>query len=209
MGALGLIQNPGNDPDNATTTAGVTFLGQFLDHDMTFDATSRLGVPPGRSDRKNTRTPSSISTRSTGADRSPTSNCTISEDRVKFKIERLRALIRRPAARRPAARRSSRTRGMKSTSSSRGCRRLSCASTTESSTSCAPAARTSGCRTGRGGGRTRRRQSMPRRSMIQGDTRLRSVFAEARRLVTWHYQWIIVNEFLPQHCRRTRWSTTC
>ena len=28
-------------------------------------------------------------------------------------------------------------------------------------------------------------------------TRLRNVFAEARRLVTWHYQWIIVNEFLP------------
>jgi hypothetical protein len=28
-------------------------------------------------------------------------------------------------------------------------------------------------------------------------TRLRSVFAEARRLVTWHYQWIIVHEFLP------------
>ena len=23
------------------------------------------------------------------------------------------------------------------------------------------------------------------------------MFAEARRLVTWHYQWIIVNEFLP------------
>ena len=29
------------------------------------------------------------------------------------------------------------------------------------------------------------------------DNRQRRVFAEARRLVTWHYQWIIVNEFLP------------
>ncbi len=29
----------------------------------------------------------------------------------------------------------------------------------------------------------------------------RSVFEQARRLVTWHYQWIIVNEFLP-HDRR-------
>jgi hypothetical protein len=27
--------------------------------------------------------------------------------------------------------------------------------------------------------------------------RQRSVFSEARRIVTWHYQWIIVNEFLP------------
>ena len=31
----------------------------------------------------------------------------------------------------------------------------------------------------------------------EGDQQ-RSVFAEARRMVTWHYQWIIVNEFLPQ-----------
>ena len=30
----------------------------------------------------------------------------------------------------------------------------------------------------------------------EGDRR-RSVFSEARRLATWHYQWIIVNEFLP------------
>ena len=29
------------------------------------------------------------------------------------------------------------------------------------------------------------------------DNRQPGVFAEARRLVTWHYQWIIVNEFLP------------
>jgi hypothetical protein len=30
------------------------------------------------------------------------------------------------------------------------------------------------------------------------DDRRRTVFSEARRLVTWHYHWIIVNEFLPQ-----------
>jgi hypothetical protein len=30
------------------------------------------------------------------------------------------------------------------------------------------------------------------------DDRSRAVFLEARRLVTWHYHWIIVNEFLPQ-----------
>ena len=30
------------------------------------------------------------------------------------------------------------------------------------------------------------------------DDRRRAVFLEARRLVTWHYHWIIVNEFLPQ-----------
>ena len=34
-------------------------------------------------------------------------------------------------------------------------------------------------------------------SDVQEGTRMRNVFAEARRLVTWHYQWIIVHEFLP------------
>jgi hypothetical protein len=36
-----LTPNP-NNPDNPDHTAGVTFLGQFLDHDMTFDPTSSL-----------------------------------------------------------------------------------------------------------------------------------------------------------------------
>ena len=36
-----LAPNP-NNPDNPNQTAGFTFLGQFLDHDMTFDPTSTL-----------------------------------------------------------------------------------------------------------------------------------------------------------------------
>jgi hypothetical protein len=41
-----LIVNPAlsaNNPDNPTHTAGTTFFGQFIDHDITFDATSELG----------------------------------------------------------------------------------------------------------------------------------------------------------------------
>ena len=45
-------------------------------------------------------------------------------------------------------------------------------------------------------------RARPRAAFAAGnartDDRRRSVFSEARRLVTWHYQWIIVNEFLPQ-----------
>ena len=40
-----LITDPAksvHNPDNPTMTAGFTFLGQFLDHDMTFDPTSSL-----------------------------------------------------------------------------------------------------------------------------------------------------------------------
>ena len=49
-GPLGLIVNPGANRDNPTHTAGMTFIGQFLDHDLTLDATSPLGVEtdPGR-----------------------------------------------------------------------------------------------------------------------------------------------------------------
>ena len=38
-------------------TAGTTFLGQFLDHDMTFDTTSPLGVPTDPEASPNARTP--------------------------------------------------------------------------------------------------------------------------------------------------------
>ena len=43
---VALIVDPAlslNNPNNDSHTAGVTFVGQFLDHDMTFDTTSRLG----------------------------------------------------------------------------------------------------------------------------------------------------------------------
>ncbi len=47
----------GTNPDNPTMTAGSTFVGQFTDHDITFDQTSRLGVPQSPVLSPNTRTP--------------------------------------------------------------------------------------------------------------------------------------------------------
>jgi hypothetical protein len=44
--AINLIVDPAlnvNNPNNTTHTAGNTFMGQFMDHDMTFDQTSALG----------------------------------------------------------------------------------------------------------------------------------------------------------------------
>jgi len=43
--------------DNPDMTAGVTFFGQFLDHDLTFDLNSRLGVPAVPQRSPNERTP--------------------------------------------------------------------------------------------------------------------------------------------------------
>ena len=47
----------GTNPDNPTMTAGSTFVGQFIDHDITFDQTSQLGVPQDPLVSPNTRTP--------------------------------------------------------------------------------------------------------------------------------------------------------
>ncbi len=47
----------GTNPDNPTMTAGSTFVGQFVDHDITFDQTSTLGVAQNPLTSRNTRTP--------------------------------------------------------------------------------------------------------------------------------------------------------
>jgi hypothetical protein len=50
--------NPyGTNPDNPTMTAGSTFVGQFTDHDITFDQTSHLGVSQNPLTSPNARTP--------------------------------------------------------------------------------------------------------------------------------------------------------
>jgi hypothetical protein len=59
-GPVALIADPAlsvNNPDNPAHTAGTTFMGQFLDHDITFDLTSRLNVPASPEGSPNSRTP--------------------------------------------------------------------------------------------------------------------------------------------------------
>ena len=49
--------NPyGTNPDNPTMTAGSTFVGQFTDHDITFDQTSQLGETANPLTSPNSRT---------------------------------------------------------------------------------------------------------------------------------------------------------
>jgi hypothetical protein len=60
-GPVQLIIDPAksvNNPNNSTHTAGTTFFGQFIDHDITFDTTSPLGIPTEPSSSRNSRTPS-------------------------------------------------------------------------------------------------------------------------------------------------------
>ena len=59
-GPIALITDPAQlvvNRDNPSHTAGTTFFGQFLDHDLTFDAASPLGVPTDPSQSRNSRTP--------------------------------------------------------------------------------------------------------------------------------------------------------
>jgi hypothetical protein len=59
-GPVALIVDPllsVNNPNNDLQTAGMTFLGQFIDHDMTFDTTSRLGRPTNPRRAPNARRP--------------------------------------------------------------------------------------------------------------------------------------------------------
>ena len=59
-GPVLLITDPSlsaNNPNNPEQTAGSTFVGQFLDHDMTFDVGSRLGHATEPRTAVNARTP--------------------------------------------------------------------------------------------------------------------------------------------------------
>ena len=59
-GPVALIVDPAlsvNNPNHPTHTAGMTFLGQFLDHDITFDRKSPLGKPRPPITAPNARTP--------------------------------------------------------------------------------------------------------------------------------------------------------
>jgi len=59
-GPVQLIVDPDlnlNNPNNDLHTAGTTFMGQFMDHDVTFDLTSRLGVPTPPERSPNIRDP--------------------------------------------------------------------------------------------------------------------------------------------------------
>ena len=61
-GPIALITEPTlrvNNPDAPLPmgAAGTTFMGQFIDHDMTFDAGSRLGVPTAPQAATNSRAP--------------------------------------------------------------------------------------------------------------------------------------------------------
>ena len=159
-----------NNPDNPTHTAGTTFFGQFVDHDLTFDATSELGVATEPRGSANGRTPVLDLDSLYGG--GPVASPQLYErDRVRLRIasggqfEDLprdgdgRAVIGDP----------------------RNDENLIVSGLHAAFILFHNAVVDHERRRRRGEGRSRS-----------------ELFAAARRRVTWHYQWIIVNEYLPQ-----------
>jgi hypothetical protein len=195
-GPIDLITDPAlskNNPDNAAHTAGTTFFGQFLDHDMTFDTTSRLGVPTAPERSPNARTPTfDLDTVYGGG---PTASPQLYErDRVKFRIESSGRFEDLPRA----------SGGAAIIGDPRNDENLMIAGLQAAFL----------CFHNKVVDRLREDSNFnnmvraERESLLDAegegeiaasaDTTSSSTFADARRIVTWHYQWIILNEFLPQ-----------
>jgi hypothetical protein len=171
-GPIALIADPQlnlNNQNNPTHTAGTTFFGQFLDHDMTFDNTSQLGVPKAPETSPNTRTPALDLDSVYGG--GPTANPELysSTDTAKLRIEsggRFEDVPRR-------------SDGVAIIADPRNDENV-----VISGLQCAFIL-------------FHNRVVDLVRSQNPGASAA-TIFALARQQVTWHYQWIILKEFLPQ-----------
>lgn len=198
-GPVQLIVDPAlsvNNPDNRTTTAGVTFLGQFLDHDITFDASSRLGVPTRPERSVNARTPNFDLDSVYG--RGPIADAQLYDaaDRAKLKVESGGQFEDLPRT----------SDGVAIIADPRNDEHVIIAGMQAAfllfHNRVVDMLRADGVApqlTHREDEEAEDGEATDAESFrdFQESTQLRNVFAAARRLVTWHYQWIIINEFLP------------
>jgi hypothetical protein len=157
-----------NNPNNPNHTAGTTFLGQFLDHDVTFDADSQLAQPTVPQQARNYRTPSLDLDSVYGAGPVAQQELYDPADHVKLKLESGGLFEDLPR----------RADGTAIVGDPRNDENLIVAGL-----HCAFAA-------------FHNRAVDHVRGQGVSDTA--HVFEAARRLTTWHYHWLIVTEFLPQ-----------
>lgn len=169
-------------------SAGMTFLGQFLDHDMTFDTTSRLGVPTRPDRSPNSRTPNFDLDTVYGGGPTVSPQLYDPGDRSKLRVESGGVFEDLPRAS------DGRTAII---GDPRNDENLIIAGLQVAfllfHNRVVDALRDAG--------EDHRLAHQEAKSLglseVAASDRDRNVFAEARRLVTWHYQWIIVHEFLP------------
>jgi heme peroxidase len=158
-----------NNPNNPTHTAGTTFFGQFLDHDITFDASSTLGRATDPQEALNYRTPALDldSVYGTG----PVADQALydPEDHIKLKVESGGLFEDLPR----------RADGGAIIGDPRNDENLIIA----------------GLHSAFLLFHNRAVDYVRAKGHLNEPS---SVFAEARRLTTWHYHWIVLHEFLPQ-----------
>jgi hypothetical protein len=168
-GPILLITDPAlsaNNQDNPAQTAGVTFLGQFLDHDMTFDPGSPLGVPTAPEESPNARTPALDLDSVYGG--GPTTHPALYEaDRIHLRIESGGLFEDLPRG----------ADGRAIIADPRNDENLVIS--------------------GLQAAMILFHNRVVDRLAAEGVPTAER-FARARQLVTWHYQWIIVHDFLPQ-----------
>ncbi len=171
-GPIDLIIDPAlsvNNRDNPFQTAGMTFLGQFLDHDMTFDTTSPLGQPVAPEASPNARTPALDLDSVYGGGPVSQPQLYNPSDTAKFRLESGGLFEDLPrAADRTAIIADPRNDENLIISGLHAAFLLFHNRVVD----------------------LLRGQGVPEAQ----------VFARARQTVTWHYQWIIVNEFLRLQC---------
>ncbi len=155
--------------NNPNHTAGTTFFGQFLDHDMTFDRQSRLAVPTPPESSPNTRTPALDLDSVYGAGPNGSPELYNPSDRAKLRIEsggRFEDVPRQ-------------SNGTAIIAEPRNDENV-----VISGLQCAFILAHN------------RLVDQVRAGNPGADAT--TVFNQARQTLTWHYQWIIINEFLPQ-----------
>lgn len=170
------------NPDNPELTAGITFLGQFIDHDMTFDPTSSLERQQDPETIANFRTPTLAldNVYASGPTASPyLYDQTIDYGMTSFLIEQIpgSAAISRDGKPRYDLPRNSQLVAL--VGDPRNDENLIISQLHVAF--------------------LRFHNAVVTR--VKQETGLRNpmeIFAEAQRWVRWHYQWIIVHEFLPK-----------
>jgi hypothetical protein len=179
-GAAALILDPElsrNNPNNTSHTAGTTFMGQFMDHDMTFDTTSQLGARTEPRRTRNARDPAFNLDSVYGEGPIGSLRLYDPEDRIKLRIESGGLFEDLP----------------------RGADHIAVIADPRNDENIVIAGLHAAFILfhNRAVDHVRRNGTDPAFPEWRHQEPAQDVFQEARRLTTWHYQWMILNEFLP------------
>lgn len=181
---IALVADPAlssGNPNNPTMTAGMTFLGQFLDHDMTFDPTSSLARRQDPESIRNFRIPALDldSVYGGGPGVSPhLYDQSLDRGRTSFLVEEIpgSGAVSLGGTRTDVPRNA---QNVALIGDPRNDENLVVSQLHHALT------------------RFHNRVVADVRVSLGGLLTVEEVFAEAQRIVRWHYQWVIVHEFLP------------